>query len=501
MKKKLLVLALLCWSVLGSLTPVAAQKSITIDDCFTFFKFYPQSGTDFQYLGDGLRYAHADRDGNLHIRDLRDEQFDSTITLVLPEKMRDFDRFEFNESQSKVLLRTEAEPVYRHSVRARYVVYDFETKAAVPVFEAEKQQFVAFSPDGEKLAFVCRNNLFVKDLAANRVSQITHDGAENKIINGLPDWVYEEEFSPVDGNGMVATRWSPDGSKLAFIRFDETAVPEVSLTWYEGELYPRNSQFKFPKVGKANSTVSVHLYDVEEENMMGQLMGLDHSDYCPRIHWTEDNQLVMARLNRRQDTLELLLALPERSLYDQEDRIRWIPTRLLLRETDPAYVEIESENKLIFLKDNRHFLWMSDRNGWNHIYRHTLDAASTPPVPLTFGAFDVTAFYGVDEKNERFYFQAATPTPLDRQIWEGNLNGGDPRLLTPPSGTHEASFSPPRPPRPRPRAREDLAHRQKKPSHARHRLHRHESAKDRGRTRPPEPPPPSSRLARAQKTR
>jgi len=442
MTKLSLFRALLLCVALGSPKLVVAQKSITLDDCFTFFKFYPQNGPNFQYLGDGLRYAHADRDGALHIRDLRDEHFDSTITLVLPEKVRAFDQFEFSENQSKILLRIEAEPVYRHSVLANYYVYDFKTKSTEAVFEAGKQQFVALSPDGGKIAFVYQNNLFVKDLNSNQAIQITHDGSENKIINGLPDWVYEEEFSPVDGDGMVATRWSPDGSKLAFIRFDETEVPEVSLTWYEGELYPRNSKFKFPKVGETNSTLSVHLYDVEEAIMVGQLMGLERSDYCPRIHWTQDNQLVMNRLNRRQDTLELLLALPERTLYDQEDRTRWIPTRLLLRETDPAYVEIESENKLIFLHDQRHFTWMSDRSGWNHIYRYSLDQPSAPPVPLTSGAFDVTAFYGVDEKNERFYFQAATPTPLDRQIWEGNLNGGDPRLLTPPSGTHEASFSP-----------------------------------------------------------
>lgn len=420
-----------------------AQKNITLEECFTFFKFYPQNGTNFQYLKDGVRYVQADRDGVLHLLDVRNDQLDSNITLDLPEALRGFDQFEFSEDESKLLLRTETEPVYRHSVLAKYHVYDFKTNQVESISDLGKQQFVTLSPDASQVAFVLGNNLYIKDLITKKVSQITRDGAPNLIINGLPDWVYEEEFSPVDGDGMVATRWSPDGSKLAFIRFDESGVPEMPLTWYEGGLYPRRSSFKYPKVGEANSVVSVHLYDVHTQAMLGKVMGLDASDYCPRIHWTVDNQLVVTRLNRRQDTLDLLVALPDRVMYDQEDRTNWIPTRLLLQETDAAYVDVESDKKLIFLEDKKHFLWMSERSGWNHIYRYPLvQNASTQPIPLTFGRFDVTAFYGVDEKSGKFYFQAATPTPLDRQVWEGDLNGGDARLLTPPSGTHEAHFSP-----------------------------------------------------------
>jgi dipeptidyl-peptidase-4 len=367
---------------------------------------------------------------------------DSVISLQLPEALKGFDEFEFSTDETRLLLRTEAEPVYRHSVNARYFVYDLATNTVAPVFEDGKQQFAAFSPDGKKIAFVFNNNLYFNDLIEKQIVQVTHDGALNKIINGLPDWVYEEEFSPVDGDGMTATAWSPNSSLLAFIRFDETAVPEFKMNWYEGAMYPRQSAFKYPKVGEANSVVSVHLYDVAAGSMVGQVMGLEPDDYCPRIHFTADNQLVVTRLNRRQDTLDLLLALPDRAMYDQEDRTRWIPTRLLLEETDAAYVEIELKNKLIFLKNQPHFLWMSERSGWNHIYRHPLSSATEKPLALTSGEFDVTAFYGVDEKNGKFYFQAATPTPLDRQVWEGDLSGGPLRLLTPPGGTHEADFSP-----------------------------------------------------------
>ncbi|MEO6759958.1 MAG: DPP IV N-terminal domain-containing protein, partial [Saprospiraceae bacterium] len=283
------------------------------------------------------------------------------------------------------------------------------------------------------------NNLYLKDIASGKTDQITKDGEKNRIINGLPDWVYEEEFSPVTGEGMVATKWSPDGTKLAFIRFDESKVPEFPLTYYEGGEYPRYTAFKYPKVGAPNSVVSVHLYDLTTARMVGTVMGLEPDDYAPRLNWTTDNQLVVTRLNRMQDTLELLVALPERTMYDADDKTNWIPSRLLLRETDLAYVDIH--DNLIFLKDKQHYLWTSEKSGFNQAYLYTLNA-NTPPMALTTGNVELTAFYGLDEKNGKFYYQTASPTPMDRQVWEGQLKGGEPRLLTPETGANDASFSP-----------------------------------------------------------
>ena len=414
-----------------------SQKQITLEDCFVNFQFYPESGPDFQYLKDGIHYVEADAKG-LHIFDLRNENADSLVALQLPQDAKRFDRFEISEDETKLLLRTAKVKVYRHSVLAKYYVYDLKTARTIPVYEEAAQQFAAFSPDGDHVAFVVNNNLYYKDLTSEKVVQITRDGEKNKIINGLPDWVYEEEFSPVSGEGMVATKWSPDGSKIAFIRFDESRVPEFPLTWYEGGMYPRESSFKYPKVGEPNSVVSVHLYDVDAGQMIGKVMSLEADDYVPRLHWTTDNQLVVSRLNRRQDTLELLLVLRSRVLYDDEDNTNWLPVRPLLRETDPAYVEIH--DNLVFLKDGSRFLWTSEQNGFNHLYLYGLDGKMERP--LTSGNFDVTSFYGIDESTGKFYYQTATPTPLDRQVWEGNLNGADPRLLTPLPGTSEAAFSP-----------------------------------------------------------
>lgn len=424
---------------LSLLTPLflLAQKPITIDDCFVYFKFYPESGPNFQYLKDGVHYADTDEKG-LHIHDVRRPDFDSLVPLNLPAEAKGFDQFKFSEDETKILLRSKTEQVYRHSVLAYYYVYDLKNATTSAVFEDAKQQFAVLSPDGAHVAFVADNNLYYKDLIAGQISQITHDGEKNKIINGLPDWVYEEEFSPVSGDGMVAAKWSPDGSKIAFIRFDESNVPEFPLTWYKGGMYPDRTSFKYPKVGEPNSVVSVHLYDVDAESMVGQVDALEADDYVPRIHWTTDNQLVVTRLNRRQDTLELLLAMAGRVIYDEGANKKWIPVRPLLQEVDPAYVDIH--DNLFFLQKDGQFVWTSEHSGFNHVYLHNTGGKAVKP--LTTGNFDVTTFYGVDEKNGKFYYQTATPTPLERQIWEGSLTGSEPRLMVSKPGTNDATFSP-----------------------------------------------------------
>jgi len=437
--KKIFVLCCCLWVA----SFLSAQKPVTLEDCFQQFKFYPQIGKEFFYLNDGQHYANIDRKG-MHIRDIRNESKDSLIKLDLPDNVRAFDQFEFSDDESKLLLRTETEPVYRHSVLANYYVYDFQTKKTAPVYKAEKQQFVALSPDAKSVAFVAGNNLYIKDLMRDTTIQVTYTGMKGLTINGHPDWLYEEEFSPIDGEAMVATRWSPDSKWLAYIQFEEVEVPEMPLTQYENGAYPSHTFIKYPKVGEANSLVGVHLYHVASDVAVGEVMGIEPTDYVPRIDFTPNNQLVVTRLNRNQDTLDLLIALPDRVIYDQEEHKNYIATRLLLEETDPAYVDVDWQSKITFLKsDPQHFLWASERSGYQHIWRLPMDQRTgETPASLTQGKFDVTAFYGINEKTGKIYYQAATPTPIDRQIWEGDLAGGTPRLLTYPLGTHEANFSP-----------------------------------------------------------
>lgn len=410
------------------------QKAITLDDCFTFFKFYPQTAGSYRFTPDGHHYLEVE-DGALVEYDLGT----GIKSRTLAEKTElaaagDWDDFTLGADMSRLLLRGNTKPVYRHSVLADYWVFDGKSRQTSRLYDKSPVQLAAFSADGEKVAFIAGNNLFYKDLSSGKTVQVTTDGQKNAIINGLPDWVYEEEFSPVEGDGMVATAWSPDGARLAFIRFDERAVPQYPLTWYNNGLYPRYTEFKYPKVGAPNSRVSVHVYDLATGKTTQALPGTEEQDiYLPRIYWTPDNLLCIYVLNREQDNLSL-------ALYDPVEET----SGMLLNEMDPAYVDLEVCDNLVFLPGNQSFLWMSERDGHTHLYllpRHP--AAAVSLVQLTKGNFDVTKFYGLNAATGKFYYQTATPTPMDRQVWEGSLDAAlPPRLLTPGAGTHSATFNP-----------------------------------------------------------
>ncbi|MBK8556987.1 MAG: DPP IV N-terminal domain-containing protein [Lewinellaceae bacterium] len=436
--KKLPLLALF---LLICLHPNIAQQKIGIDDCFSYFRFYPQSAPAIRFAPDGKTYFGESAAG-LALMDIETGKEQSVIMdQVTLGKMGKWDDYQYNNAFTIFLFRTDSKPVYRHSTKATYWVYVLDSKRMQRMTDRDDVQFAALSPDGKKVAYVLDNNLFYFDIASGKSTAISTDGLENQVINGLPDWLYEEEFSPVDGNGMVATVWSPDSRQVAWIRFDESQVPYYTMTEYNSEAYPAFQSFKYPKVGEPNALVSVHLFDTEAQRRVGRVMNLEAEDYVPRLHFTPDNRLVVHRLNRAQDTLELLIAMPERPITDEDGAEDWLPCRLLLRETDPAYVDIH--DNLIFLQDGRRYIWTSEKEGFNRAYIHYLDrAAAVLPEPLTPNDCDLTALYGIDEKNGKIYYQTATPTPMDRQIWEGNLTGETPRLLTSNSGTHNGGFSP-----------------------------------------------------------
>ncbi len=410
-----------------------AQREITLDDCFTFFKFYPQTAGTLHFSPDGHHYLEEDDQGISEFDLATGLKERTVVPLSVMKTTGAWDAYTFNSTQTKLLLRTSTKPVYRHSVIARYWVYDLASNTPAALYDEAPVQFAQFAADGEKVAFVAGNNLFFKDLRSGATTQVTNDGKKNEIINGLPDWVYEEEFSPPDGDGMTATAWSPDGQKLAFIRFDERAVPEYQMTWYTGMAHPRYTEFKFPKVGAPNSRVSVHVYDLATGQTVQVLPGTENQDiYLPRLYWTPDNLLCVYVLNRYQNNLSLVL-------YDPATQA----SGMLLDEMDTAYVDLDICDNLTFLPNNREFIWLSERDGHTHLYLLPRHDDSTATIrQLTRGDFDVMQFYGLDARSGKFYYQTATPTPMDRQVWEGSLYGGDPRLLTPGAGTHEAWFSP-----------------------------------------------------------
>ena len=329
-----------------------------------------------------------------------------------------FTSYAFSEDESKVLLASEMEPIFRRSALGVYHVYDLKSKKLSAVSNAKIQE-PTLSPDGRKVAYVKDNNIYVLDIAANTTKQLTLDGAKNKIINGITDWVYEEEFAFVR-----AFEWNSDGSKLAFIRFDETKVPEFSMDVYGSDLYQTQTVFKYPKAGEDNSKVSLHIVDMATFNKT--LVDLDDPYYIPRIKWRHNpNYLSVQTLNRHQNKLRLYTVNAKNNT-----------STILLEETDNAYVSVTDD--LTFLEDDS-FIWTSEKDGFKHIYLYNEDGKLKHQS--TQGSWEVTQYYGYNKNEDRIYYQSTENGSINRDVYSVRSNGRNKRRLTTGVGQNTADFS------------------------------------------------------------
>lgn len=422
MKFKYLLVSL--FLVIGALSVKAQEKqNFELEDLYMRPTFYAKSVRGMNSMRDGRSYASFER-GQLNIYNYKTGELERTLfgiaDLVLegeeaPIGLQDY---ELSQNEDKMLCATDIESIYRHSFHADYYVYDFNTKTLQPLSANGKQRLATFSPDATKVAFMRDNNLFIKDLETGEERQFTHDGLYNHIINGAPDWVYEEEFSFSQG-----FFWSPDGKKIAFMRFDESNVREFQMEEFEG-LYPGWYSFKYPKAGEDNSIVEIYVFDLETGKTVKMDTGAETDIYLPRIAWTKDpNVLAIQRLNRHQNHLEILAANATTG-----------ESRVFYDETNEYYIDITDDWH--FLDDGKTFLMTSERSGYNHIYLYKLDG--TLVKQLTNGPWDVTTVYGFDGKE--VFFQAAKNSPVDRQIYAVNLRGKMREVIGRP-GTNDARFS------------------------------------------------------------
>jgi len=331
------------------------------------------------------------------------------------------DSYTFDQAEKKILIATNTESIFRRSFTANYFVYDIATKK-LSKFTDKAIQEPTFSSDGTKVAYAFENNLYVFDLLLNKETQVTTDGKKNSIINGITDWVYEEEFAFVR-----AFDWNADGTKIAFIRFDETNVPEFSMDLYNQGLYPTQSVFKYPKAGEKNAAVSLHIYEIATAKT--QKIDLsNYSDfYIARLKWTNDTNVLSAQIiNRHQDNLDLVFV-------DGNSGSK----KVMLNEKDKAYVDVT--DNLTFLKDNS-FIWTSEKDGFNHIYYY--DKTGKLKNQVTKGNWDVTAYYGFDEKNKTIYYQSVENGSINRDVYAISIDGKAKKRLTLKTGTNSATFSP-----------------------------------------------------------
>lgn len=407
------------------LYPLHSQKEINLDLIWNSGEFRTDRVPGFNFLKDGKHYSK--RDGlKINKYDLTSGEIVSTIfdagevnTDAFPGR---FVSYAFSGDEQKIVLKTATEAIYRRSSKANYFIWDIANKEIKEVNSNTKQMYVTFSPDAQKIAYVIDNNLYTQDLANGKVTQVTNDGKFNHIINASADWVYEEEFAM-----SKAFWWSPDSKKIAYLRFDETHVKEFTMTNYTGELYPEYETFKYPKVGEDNALVTAHIYNLDSGKTVVADAGADKDIYYPRLTWTEDpNQLVITKLNRHQNHLQLLSTDAATGA-----------TLVLLEEKNEYYIDVD--DNLTFLDDGKHFIWTSEKDGYHHIYKY--DMKGREKAQLTSGNYDVTAFYGVDQKRKKVYYQAAKKNAMDREIYSVDLKGRSSRALADSDGTNGAQFS------------------------------------------------------------
>ncbi|GAB3030343.1 S9 family peptidase [Spirosoma pulveris] len=332
--------------------------------------------------------------------------------------------YQLSADERKMLITTQEEPIYRRSSKADFYVYDLSSSRLTQVSKGGKQQYATFSPDGKRVAFMRDNNLFVVDLITQKETKLTTDGKLNAIINGGADWVYEEEFSMAR-----AFEWSPDSKRLAWIRFDESRVPEYDMQLWGG-LYPVEYRFKYPKAGEANSRVSVWVADVLTGKKVQAQTGTETDIYLPRIQWTKNPGLLsIRRMNRLQNKLDLLHV---NAATGQATTV--------LTETSPTYVDLEFTDDLTYLNDGKSFIWSSERSGYKHLYLYNMNGQLIRPI--TTGNFEVSSVSGVDEKTGTIFFTSTETSPLERHLYRIGVDGQNKQPLTSLPGTYTANFSP-----------------------------------------------------------
>ena len=412
---------------LVSTLTVLGQQKITLEDIWASGTFRTKGMDALQSLKNTNQYTvlNYDRVAKTFQIDLYDFATLKKVNTLLDTKnhseLTSIDSYTFNSNETQLLIGLNSDQIYRHSSVADFYIFDIATKSLQKVADYKIQE-PTFSPDGKKIAYGYQNNLYVFDSATKIHTQITNDGKKNAIINGITDWVYEEEFAFVK-----AFDWNSSSTHLAYIKFDETDVPEFSMDVFGKELYPSQEVFKYPKAGEKNALVSLYIYNVATNSTSTINLSQYNDFYIARMKWTNDaNFLSIQVLNRHQNNLDLLFV----------DAISGT-TKVVLNEKDAAYIDVT--DNLTFLKDNS-FIWTSEKDGYNHIYHY--DKSGKIRNQITKGNWEVTSYYGFDEKNGQVYYQSVENGSINRDIYKIKLDGKSKVRLTQKAGTNKATFSP-----------------------------------------------------------
>ncbi|MDP4209967.1 MAG: S9 family peptidase [Bacteroidota bacterium] len=426
LNKIVLFLATSAISLTQYLPAQPAPKKIQIDDAVSSRLFYPKTIDEIRSMKDGEHYTVLDDEKYIIRHRYADGRtIDTLFSADWKQKngISDLSGYEFSNNEEKILISTNEESIYRHSFVADYYLFDIKTKTLKAISQNGKQQLANLSPAGDKVAFVRDNNIYIVDLKTWKETQITNDGKFNEIINGAPDWVYEEEFSFSKG-----FEWSPDGLKLAYMRFDESRVKMYTLPIYN-DLYPTLYSYKYPKAGEENSVVSVHVFDFGSQKTSTMDVGKEKDQYIPRIKWSADAaKLCILQLNRLQNKIDVLLA----------DAVSGKSNKIY-SDSNKYFISQVTDNFITFMNDQKHFLVFSERDGFNHLYRYSMDGKLVNQV--TKGNFDIDELLGINQKSGTIYFTSTESSPLERDVYVIGADGLGKLKLSKQRGFNKAEFS------------------------------------------------------------
>lgn len=343
------------------------------------------------------------------------------VEKVRETKLKTIQDYEIDSRGYRILVWNETEYIYRRSWKANVYDYDVRRNYLKPLSDYPgKIMIPTFSPDGRMVSFVKDNNIWLKKFDYDTETQITTDGKFGKILNGVTDWVYEEEF----GQTKLMS-WSADSKFLAYVKSDESEVPTYEMQTFNNQLYPGSYDYKYPKAGEENSKVGCYVFNIDTKDTKKMDIPLDGDGYIPSIRFTENiDQLAVMTLNRHQNNFNMYLVNPKSTV-----------SKLILHDESKYYIDPDWILSIIFSKDN--FFYVSEKDGFAHIYLYSMTGVQEKQ--LTSGSWDVKSLYGFNPESNTVYYQSAEESPLRRSVYK--VDGKSKVKLTTGEGINQAKFS------------------------------------------------------------